>query len=61
VGAGAAVGVLVACCGAIVRCLPMLPPPPKRLASAVAVNKLRQVKAIISDIKNLFMYSSRFG
>jgi hypothetical protein len=59
VGAGAAAGALDACCGAIVRCLPILPPPPKRFASAEAANKLRQVKAIVNDIKNLFMYSSR--
>jgi len=39
--------------------LPKLPPPPKRLASAVTANKLRQVKAIVNNIKNLFIYSSK--
>jgi len=35
--------------------LPKLPPPPNRLASAVAANKLRQVKIIVSRIINFFM------
>jgi len=42
----------------MVRCLPMLLPPPKRLASAVAANKLALVNAIVNIIKNRFMYSS---
>jgi hypothetical protein len=36
----------------------MLPPPPNRLASAVAANKLKLVKAIASSSKNRFMNTS---
>jgi hypothetical protein len=43
------------CCGAMERCLPKLPPPPKRFASAV-VNKHRQVNATVININNRFMY-----
>jgi hypothetical protein len=52
-GAGAAVGAFGAAgWGVIVRCLPILPPPPKRLASAVAANiKLKLVRVIINIIK----------
>jgi hypothetical protein len=57
-GAGVAAGAFGAACGVIERCLPKLPPPPKRLASAVAANKPALVKAIVNSIKNRFMYFS---
>ena len=55
-GAGAAEGG-----GVMVLCFPILPPPPRRLASADVANRLKQVKAIVSKIKKRFMYSLKTG
>jgi len=55
-GAGAAEGEEV-----MVLCFPMLPPPPNRLASTEAANRLKQVNVIVSKIKNRFMYSLKTG
>ena len=57
-GAGAAVGARCACLCGIERLLPKLLPPPKRFASATVDNRLIQVKATISTIKNFLMRSS---
>ena len=55
-GAGAAEGG-----GVMVLCFPILPPPPNRLASAEAANRLKHVKAIVRKIKNRFMVSLKTG
>jgi len=53
-GAGAAAGVLGV--GVlIVRCLPMLLPPPKRRASALVASKVRQAKTMVNNIAKRFM------
>jgi hypothetical protein len=37
------------------RCLPMLLPPPKRFASALAASKERQERTMVNDNKKRFM------